>query len=224
MYREWLRAALRQPGKSGVGLAKALGIDPSAVSRMLQGKRKLHLDELPKATAYLGVDPPNHARASSNLPVASTTNGVQVVPLTKSASGGVWREVGVPVIFEAVAIPLVPEPRLAGLEQYATRIDGTDFNKILTPGDYAIFVPFGDIRSAPQDGDIVEVERRRGDSVETTVRRVRVRGDTIELWPESTDPAWQKPVKLSAVERDRVEITGFYVGLFRPNPAFVGAF
>ena len=221
MYREWLKAGLLRPGKSGVGLAKALGIDPSAVSRMLQGKRKLQLHEVDKAAAYLGVEPPNRGSLRIGA-VAPSQNEVQIVALTKSAAGGVWREVGVSVIFEAVAIPLVPEPRLAGLEQYATRIDGTDFNRILKPGDYAIFVPFDGIRTAPQDGDIVEVERKRGDVVETTVRRVRIRGGAVELWPESDDPAWQKPLRLADGGRDRAEITGYYVGLLRPNPVFIG--
>jgi SOS-response transcriptional repressor LexA len=218
---DWLKAGLQRPGKSNAGLAKALGVNPSAVSRMLKGARRLQLDEVAKAATYLGIEPPNHANVRLRTVAASTTS-VHVVELTKSAAGGVWREEGVPVIFEAVAIPLVPEPKLAGLKQYATRVDGTDFNKVLKPGDYAIFVPFSDIRKAPQDGDIVEVERRRGDAVETTVRRVRLSGGVVELWPESDNPAWEKPHRLTSAERDRTEITGFYVGLFRPNPVFVG--
>jgi plasmid maintenance system antidote protein VapI len=218
---DWLKAGLKRPGKSNVGLAKALGIDASAVSRMLKGDRKLKLEEVAGAAAYLGLDPPGQF-VRNRTDVASVNTSVQAVTLTKSAAGGVWREVGVPVIFEAVAIPLVPEPRLAGLVQYATRIDGNDFNKILSPGDFAIFVAFSDMRDAPQDGDIVEVERRRGDSIETTVRRVRVRGSVVELWPESDDPKWQTPLRVTASDRDRIEITGFYVGLFRPNPIFIG--
>lgn len=217
MYKEWLRKGLQQPGKSNVGLAKALGIDASGVSRMLKGERRLQLHEVEKAAAYLGIKPPHYGEVLKDGAVAPARNMTHVVALTKIAAGGVWREVGVKVRYEEVAIPLIPEPSLAGLTQYATRIDGTDFNKILRPGDYAIFVPYADIRKAPVDGDIVEVERRRGDMVETTVRRVRVHAGEVELWPESDDPAWQKPLRGSDGE---IEITGYYVGLFRPSPTF----
>ena len=224
MYREWLKNGLRQPGKSNVGLARALGIDGSGVSRLLKGDRKLKLEEVPKAAAYLGIDPPGHHVNVFNEPSSATNrhNLRKVVSLTKIAAGGVLREVGVPLIFEAVAIPLVPEPRLNGLEQYATRIDGTDFNKILSPGDYALFVPYKDMRKAPQNGDIVEVERRRGNFVETTVRRLKIIDGQIEFWPESDDPTWQRPFRMADAERgEKIEITGFYVGLFRPNPVFL---
>jgi transcriptional regulator with XRE-family HTH domain len=221
MYEQWLRNGLKQPGKSNVGLAKALGINPSGVSRMLKGERKLQLSEVEKAAAYLGLPPPTGNSAIVNGPVAPTRQSAQAVVLAKSASAEVWRKAGVKVTYEAIAIPFVPEPSLAGLTQYATRIDGSDFNKVLRPGDYAIFVPFQDVRKSPQDGDIVEVERHRGDLKEVTVRRVRIKGDVVELWPESDDPQWQTPMRYHGQGAPHgPEITGCYVGLFRPAPGF----
>jgi phage repressor protein C with HTH and peptisase S24 domain len=41
-------------GKSQRGLARAMGLDPSAVSRIFKGERRLHLNEIEKAKAYLG--------------------------------------------------------------------------------------------------------------------------------------------------------------------------
>lgn len=54
----WIERGLAQPGKTKAGLARALGIWPSAVSAMLRGNRRLQLDEVVKAADYLEVDPP----------------------------------------------------------------------------------------------------------------------------------------------------------------------
>jgi hypothetical protein len=54
----WIQARLAQPGKMQVDLAKALGIDPASVTRMVRGKRRLRVDEIEPAAAYLGIQPP----------------------------------------------------------------------------------------------------------------------------------------------------------------------
>lgn len=51
---EEIREALKAPGKTQVGLAKAMGVDPAAVSRMLDGRRLIKAHELPKIRAYFG--------------------------------------------------------------------------------------------------------------------------------------------------------------------------
>jgi len=55
MTLAWIREGLKKPGKSQRGLAAALGIDPSGVSRLLAGTRELKAAELPKVEGYLGV-------------------------------------------------------------------------------------------------------------------------------------------------------------------------
>jgi phage repressor protein C with HTH and peptisase S24 domain len=54
----WIRDGLARPGKTQRGLAAALGVDPSAVSRLLTGARQLRAAELPVVAAYLEADPP----------------------------------------------------------------------------------------------------------------------------------------------------------------------
>lgn len=51
---EWIKAGLERPGKSQAALAKALGVHPTAVSKMLAGKRQLKAAELEIARAYIG--------------------------------------------------------------------------------------------------------------------------------------------------------------------------
>jgi len=59
MDTAWIKEALEQPGKSQRGLALALGIDPSGVSRLLAGARDLKASELNALAGYLGVAPPS---------------------------------------------------------------------------------------------------------------------------------------------------------------------
>ncbi len=53
MELNWIRDGLMKPGKTQRGLAAALGVDPSAISRLLTGARQLRAAELPVVAAYL---------------------------------------------------------------------------------------------------------------------------------------------------------------------------
>jgi len=56
----WIKAELdTNPDKTRSGLARALGIDRSAVTRLMDGKRQLKFNEAHKAATYLGAEPPS---------------------------------------------------------------------------------------------------------------------------------------------------------------------
>ena len=59
MDTAWIKEALKQPGRNQRGLALAMGIDPSGVSRLLTGARDLKASELKALVGYLGVTPPS---------------------------------------------------------------------------------------------------------------------------------------------------------------------
>jgi transcriptional regulator with XRE-family HTH domain len=52
---EWFSRQLENEGRSMRDLAKALGLDPSSVSRMLRGERKMSADEQDGIALYLGL-------------------------------------------------------------------------------------------------------------------------------------------------------------------------
>jgi len=52
---EWFYRQLEKDGRSLRAMARALGLDPSAVSRMLKGERKMSADEQDGIADYLGV-------------------------------------------------------------------------------------------------------------------------------------------------------------------------
>jgi phage repressor protein C with HTH and peptisase S24 domain len=53
---DWIRKGLAKPGKTQAGLAGALGIHPSGVTRLLAGERQLKAAEIARAAAYLELD------------------------------------------------------------------------------------------------------------------------------------------------------------------------
>lgn len=55
MDRKWFYQQLEREGRSLRAMARALGLDPSAVSRMLRGERKMTAEEQDGIADYLGV-------------------------------------------------------------------------------------------------------------------------------------------------------------------------
>lgn len=125
--------------------------------------------------------------------------GVNQVAVVGKISAGAWREVDAQseADFSGLTLPLVIAPSFPGLRQFALAIEGTSMDRIVGDGGFVICVPYWDARRNLTHGDIVVVERKRPDGlVETTLKRLRANGDgKWELWPESTDPRWQRPVR-----------------------------
>lgn len=58
IFIEWIRSGLKQPGKTQSGLARHLNIAHPQITQLLNGRRQLRLDEIPKIADYLGIDAP----------------------------------------------------------------------------------------------------------------------------------------------------------------------
>lgn len=57
-YRNWVAAGLLKDGKSKGGLARAMGLHQSQVTRLLDGHRQIKAEEVPLIAKYLGENPP----------------------------------------------------------------------------------------------------------------------------------------------------------------------
>ena len=69
-----IKRRLRETGKSQAGLAKALGTDPSIITRILKGQRELKAKELPIIRAYLAVP----ADGDDNAPTPNVSKPVEL--------------------------------------------------------------------------------------------------------------------------------------------------
>lgn len=220
LLADWVKRGLEKPGKSGKGLATHLGLSESSVSRIHtvpEGEklRSIKAEELPKIAAYLEEDVPiqngqNVTAARNGRPQAILSNpqASSLVRVSAVIAPSVWREVGVAVVI-AERVPASPDTRVAGLKQYACKIEAD-------AARFAICVPYAELRSKPMANDIVHVRRTRHDHYEDTLRVVRIVNGDVKLQLDGASPKDKAsfldyPVAKSG---EPVEIKGLVVGFF----------
>lgn len=139
----------------------------------------------------------------------------QGLPIRGSVAAGVWREPSDAAELEPVLAPVAPDQRFSVESQYILRVDGHSMDKIAPPGCLLHCVDVVKSGLEIQHGDIVVVERVRHGLYETTVKRVRKTGNRVQLWPESVDPAHQKPIDLGT-KGDQVVVKALVLYVIRP--------
>lgn len=109
-------------------------------------------------------------------------------------------------------------------EQFVFRVSGPSMDKSrIFDGDFVICVPYWHARTAPTSGDLVVVERRRGTVYERTLKELQVDGNVYELWPRSTDPRFQQPIRvpknhdLTEDDGTTIEIVGLVIATYVPR-------
>ncbi len=93
----WIKSALRRtPDKTQAGLANAIGVDASAVSKMLNGKRRIRASEVAAIANYLDLSPaaaPGIGRTSipgleeGFAPFAHQSNSSSLAPIYEVRPG-----------------------------------------------------------------------------------------------------------------------------------------
>lgn len=102
--------------------------------------------------------------------------------------------------------------------QFALKIEGNCLNRIASHGDVLVCIDIIAAALEIEAGDLVVVERNRygGEMIERTAKRVRMTTDGYELWPESTEPQHQTPIKLTgALDGETVRIMGKVLWILR---------
>jgi SOS-response transcriptional repressor LexA len=233
IYFDWIESELKKnPKLSRKGLAVALGVHPSAITRMLKNReRRLLADEIRKVAKYLDAPPPSERsseplrndtqqgdRAESlSLPIVPA-GPVRYVTVRGETAAGRWVEYE--MLDSYPDVPVVPTG-YGHLEQTAYRVRGNSMDKErILDGDFVICVPYFDARVAMTDGDIVVVERRRAGLYERTCKRLEVSRGRAALMPNSTDPRHEGPLFITGVpqqdDETEIEIVGLVVGKYAP--------
>jgi SOS-response transcriptional repressor LexA len=140
-----------------------------------------------------------------------------LVPVRGATANGIWFEYEKMIEADHGLIPAVPGD-YSTLEQFAYRVSDDAMDKRgIHSGNFIICVKYMDVRSKPISGDIVVVERRRGDLTERSCRELQVVGGGYELRPRSTDASFNIPIVVDDMldPRDasgaRVEIVGLVI-------------
>lgn len=230
MRNKWLQDRLRelhQHRKSQRGLAQALGLAPARVSEIIQGTRRLQVEELDRVATYLEWP---RARveayyAAGGELVANSLDAGQIGSLmvVGVVQAGVWREALEWAPEDWRPAPIAPDSRFPRQRQFGLEVRGPSMNEEYPEGSVVICVRLFELGRDPVHGEHVICQRRSSEGVETTIKELR-RGDdgSFWLWPRSSDPNFQAPWHLAPPrqddDNDDVRIVALVVGSYKPRP------
>lgn len=180
-----IRQARMRQRLSQAEVGKALDVSRAAVAQWEAGKG-ITDDNLMRLAEVLCDD-------YDRLKSGESKRSIKVahVPLRGRIAGGVWRAVTDISEAEVEYVPVAPDRRFPLDAQYALRVEGQSVDKVAPHGAIIHCLDLISGGVAPQDGDLVVVERRdRAGNIETTVKRLR----NGSLMPESADPRFSEPI------------------------------
>lgn len=111
----------------------------------------------------------------------------------------------------------VPIPQRFRGKAKALEVRGPSMNLIYPEGSVVIWVEMLDFRPPRHEDKVVVYAHYEDDTIEATVKEVRVDGTERWLWPRSSDPAHQVPVntKDPGPHVKSIEIRGIVIGSYR---------
>ena len=116
-----VRSAMSEQKVTQFDLAKVTGLNQSAVSNILNGSRRVKVEEAETIYSFLGI---------------RRRPDVQLVPIIGLASAGNWRE--------AILVPggTMPVPNnVAGERSFAIEVKGDSMDRIIPDGGFAVVDP-----------------------------------------------------------------------------------
>lgn len=214
--RHWMMRVMANEGLSVSGWAAKAGVARTTIARPIKEGYEFVTSSrtLAKLARAVGVEAPDLRRGTEAKIVPL------FLPVRYRVQAGHWIEMDFgeqdyPSPPQAVA----PDPIYGEWPQWLELVVGDSVDREIQPGGFAHVVDAIEMGYEAQDGDFVVVERRRDDGRlrERSIKQVEVKPDgSIELWPRSHNPAWNKPLQLSHPEEGvEVEIVGLVIGAYR---------
>lgn len=179
------------------------GLDPNQADEISK-RFKVSLEWL-----LTGRGQPNSSVAKMPLP--------GMAPILGTVAAGRWLEVDSVSSEPEGHMPLMPGLSYPAECYYYVRAQGTSMNKVFADGTLLLCLSVAESGVIIVSNDIAIVERRREQDglIETTAKRVRQSGKTLQLWPESTDKLYREPLILNGkAENETISIPAKVVGWF----------
>lgn len=138
LHRDWVAAGLLKKGKSKGGLADALGVHQSQVTRIIKGTRKIQAAELALIAGYLDEPIPAGSPSEPAFRPPPEFMGERDLKVFSAAEGGPGE-----MVVSTDPIDVVPRPWYLKhvKEGFAVLITGESMVPVFDPGDYAIVNP-----------------------------------------------------------------------------------
>lgn len=218
-----IKQAREAKGLSQTQLAKLLGVTRNAVSMWEKVKPKKKpvypkSETMQQAAVILDV---GHDWLATGRGGQSSPQ-VSGLPIVGTVAAGIWFEIVENQDQEVRRVPVAPVPEYPPEAQFALQIQGNSVNRIARDGTIVVVVDIAIAGIEPRPGDLVWVERRDGQRVEATVKRLRKGAGGLELWPESDDPSHQQKLTLKP-RKGEAEVTIRGIVIYTLNPIPRGA-
>lgn len=225
---ERLKAARIAAGyRSAAAAARALNDNPQNVVDHEADRRGVSPEKAANYARLYKVEV-GHILYGENVPGAGRTDSgvtdndnVRMVGVVGEVRAGAFAEIPdePPAPWEFVPVSL---PEYARASLYALYVVGRSMDRFYQDGSAVVVCPTAE--AGIREGDHVVVRVWKGAMAETTLKEVVVSESGVELWPRSTDPAYQTPIKLYTVRDsdEGPEIIGVVVGSFSSRAARSG--
>lgn len=124
-----------------------------------------------------------------------------------------------PAPWEFVPVNL---PEYARAELFALYVVGRSMDRFYPDGSAVVVCPTAE--AGIREGDHVVVRMWKAGMAETTLKEIVSGPAGVELWPRSTDPAYQTPIRLANYrdQEEGPEIIGVVVGSFAARASRAG--
>lgn len=141
-----------------------------------------------------------------------------VIPIRGVVAAGVWREASVTAAVTTVAMdtPFPADSAYPLDAQFDLIVDDHSLESLARSGDFIRCIDFAAAQLEPGDGDLVVIERRRQNLVETTARRLRRQGDRLEFFAVNNDSGQAVAIVKDADVGDDVRIVAKIIWVYRP--------
>lgn len=194
-----IRQLRKKHGLSQQALADRLGCSSQQIHRLEVGLRRLTDQWARRIGEALGEEPA--VVAGFTTPEVDPAR-LRMVPLIGEVEAGVWREAlewGEEEEQERFPIPV--DPRWQGQPLFALRVRGPSMDRLYPDGSIIYCVRYADLARDPKPGERVICRRVNNNGlVEATVKELEIDPDgNAWLWPRSSHPEHQQPIRLPRV-------------------------
>lgn len=221
---ERLKAAREAAGyETAKAAAEAMGVAVATYLQHENGTRGFPASKADRYASFFRTSPEwllygrGKTPRRQEVPFSEARRVSRMVPIMGSVQAGAWAEVESDYPESPEAVPVY----LAGFEGaslFALRVRGPSMDKFYPDGTMVVVCPAAEI--GVREGDHVIVRRARNGLCETTIKEVVREKGGIALWPRSSDPAFQEPIRLVAARDvdEGPEIIGVVVSSYVIRP------
>lgn len=199
--RKKVTARLKELTRTPTEAAEKGGLKPDFIRDILRNrKRSVNGTNLEKLA--LALDWPTSELIDSDRVTRSrTARPNETVYVKGEVAAGAFIDLGVESVepHEYEPSPFPPDPRYPTEAQFDLVVRGTSLNRFAREGQRIRCVTLEAYPHPVEHGEMVVVDRTRGNLRERTAKRFRQAAkDAVELWPDSDDPRWQEPIRVSS--------------------------